>query len=140
MIRHIGIVTTNLEQMIDFYCGLSGLQVILRADETSDFIDKILGLKKIKLTTVKLGIENKVTIELLKFDNKSVDITAAKKVNQTGITHISINVKDIKNSFDFIKKKNCNFISEPSVNNAKTAIVMFCCDPDGNLIELVETI
>ncbi|HPP88641.1 MAG TPA: VOC family protein [bacterium] len=140
MIRHIGIVTQNLDKMLQFYTKLLKIEIISKNEEKGEYIDKLLGLKNGNIITIKLGKENKILLELLYFNNPVSEKTQNKKCYQTGLTHISFDVEDIETLFNNFIKKNTTYISQPIINPDKTAKVMFCNDPDGNLLELVELI
>jgi len=140
MIRHIGIVTQNLDKMLQFYTKLLKIEIISKNEKKREYIDKLLGLKNGNIITIKLGKENKILLELLYFNNPVSEKTQNKKCYQTGLTHISFDVEDIETLFNNFIKKNTTYISQPIINPDKTAKVMFCNDPDGNLLELVELI
>ncbi|HON57640.1 MAG TPA: VOC family protein, partial [bacterium] len=136
----IGIVTQNLDKMLQFYTKLLKIEIISKNEEKGEYIDKLLGLKNGNIITIKLGKENKILLELLYFNNPVSEKTQNKKCYQTGLTHISFDVEDIETLFNNFIKKNTTYISQPIINPDKTAKVMFCNDPDGNLLELVELI
>ena len=58
--RHVGIVTTNLKNSLNFYTNYLGLEIIKTAKENSKLMKNILNLKKCNLTTVKLGYNKKI--------------------------------------------------------------------------------
>jgi phage portal protein BeeE len=59
-------------------------------------------------------------------------------INDTGITHICLNVFNLNKLYFELLNKKIIFINEPLINNSKTAKVCFCYDPEGNLLEFVE--
>ena len=64
-VRHTGIVVSDLEKAINFYVDLLGLNVTRESEESGEYIDKILGLKNARLTTVKMAAEDGNLVELL---------------------------------------------------------------------------
>ena len=68
-LRHIGIVTKNLEKSLEFYRDLLGFKIKTEAFENKNFIDHILNLKNTSLKTVKLIDNNAGIIEFLSYDN-----------------------------------------------------------------------
>ena len=62
--RHTGIVTTNLEESLNFYIKLLGFKKLKTANEDEKLMKKILSLKNCKLKTIKIGLKNKILIEL----------------------------------------------------------------------------
>ena len=63
-----------------------------------------------------------------------------RKISDIGIAHIALTVKNIEETFIFLKNNNVNFISAPKIAPSKKAKVCFCQDPEGNYIELVEVL
>jgi catechol 2,3-dioxygenase-like lactoylglutathione lyase family enzyme len=55
-IRHVGFVVQNLELSLKFYSDVLGLKIYRQYTEEGDFINKLTGLKDVKLEWVKLNI------------------------------------------------------------------------------------
>ena len=68
-IRHTGLVVSNLNKSIYFFKKILGFKIFKQMDENGEFVETILNLKNVKLTTVKLKSKNGQMIELLKFHN-----------------------------------------------------------------------
>lgn len=140
MMRHIGIVTDNLDKMLKFYKELFNFSIIQKSNETGVFIETIIGIKNVNVTTVKLGYNNQTVIELLNYTNPISNKKKPKKLNETGITHFALNVKSLDNIFKFVQKNKIKYLSPPQKNTNNTVKVFFCQDPDGNYLELVEKV
>ena len=138
-VRHIGIVVQNLRKVSFFFINELNFRVYRQLNEDSKFIDKTLGLKKTKLTTLKLKSSNDCLVELLKFHNYKNKINYKSKIYHSGITHIALTVKNINNLFNKLKKK-YKFISEPIISNDKKAKVAFLHGPENLILELVEVL
>ena len=67
--RHTGIVTTNLEESLNFYIKLLGFKKLKTANENEKLMKKILSLKNCEIKNHKNWIKNKILIELLYFKN-----------------------------------------------------------------------
>ena len=122
-----------------FYENLLGLTIIKRMIESSKYIDKILGLKNVKVETIKLAADDGGLIELLFFEShlcKPKD----KSICDSGFTHVSFTVEDVYYKYERLTKKGVVFKCEPLISPDKKAIVAFCHDPEGNFIELVQEI
>ena len=132
--RHVGIVTKNIDASIAFYNDL-GFNVYWDQNETSEFINIVLGEEIEYLRTVKMN-NGEFSIELLDFkrNNKVADFTITSQV----ITHISVDTEDI----DILYSKYSRlFKSKPQITNDKKAKVAFMKDPNNSLfIEVVEMI
>ena len=66
-IRHPGIVTDELEPLLHFYRDLLGFEIVAQAEEKGQFIDTILGLQGVCLTTVKMKTSDGSILELLNY-------------------------------------------------------------------------
>ena len=66
-IRHTGITVHNLEKTMKFFIDVLGFK--LKMNEHGSYIDNMLGLEKVKVTTAKLKAPDGSLIELLKFKN-----------------------------------------------------------------------
>jgi len=136
-IRHTGLVVSNLNKSIYFFKKILGFKIFKHMDENGEFVETILNLKNVKLTTVKLKSKNGQMIELLRFHNIRKDKSKIKIFSQ-GLTHISFDVDNINKTYNLLKKNNCKFLSKPKVNDDKTAKVVFCKGPDNFFLELVQ--
>ena len=137
-LRHIGIVTRNIDSSIDFYKRFFKFEIILDQIEKGDFIEKILGIKDLKVRTVKLRNDN-FMIEFLDFEHNS--IFSKNSLMSVGCTHFALDVKNLKSTYQDLIKNDVEFISEPSLSEDKKALVCFMKDPNNEFyIELVEQI
>ena len=137
--RHTGIVVSDLEKSLFFYKNLLGLTIIKRMIESSEYIDKILGLKKVKVETIKLAADDGGLIELLYFESHSCK-SKDKYICDSGFTHVSFTVEDLFYEHKRLTQKGVIFNCAPLVSPDKKAIVAFCYDPENNFIELVQEI
>jgi len=140
-IRHFGLVVSNLEKALVFYKDLLGLCVQGKTDENGDFISKILFSENVKLKTVKLSAnDNSTRLELLEFDNPSINSTKKTSLFEPGFTHISLTVKNLDELCTRLKNSNIEFNSQPTISTNGTLKVVFCKDFEGNYLELIEEI
>lgn len=139
-VRHAGIVVSDMEESMYFYRDLLGLEVVNKAVESGSYIDKILGLKGIKVTTVKLVADDGSLVELLYFHSHRKELDRKKAICETGISHIAFTVEDLEEEYKKLSKEGVRFNASPQISPDGYAKVTFCEDPDGNLIELVETL
>lgn len=137
--RHAGIVVADLGQQIRFYKDLLGLEIIVESEEEPFFIQELLNVGDGRLKTVKLGIKGKVFIELLQFQEKADEHSFKKRaINLPGYTHCALTVDNI----DVLHQKllqyglDCN--SVPLQSPDGKVRLLFCRDPEGNYLELVQ--
>lgn len=138
-LRHIGIVTKNLEESLKFYRDLLGFKIKSEDKEDTKFIDKILGLKESSMKTIKLSDASGGIIELLQYDNPQGK-TTDREINDFGISHFALTVQNLDDIYNKLKNNNIEFISTPTLSPDNKAKVCFCYDPNGAFIELVEKI
>ena len=139
-IRHVGIVVTNLNKALHFYRDLLGLKVTNKMVERGDYIDKISGLKNVKVTTVKMAAGDGNLVELLYFHSHPVKTIIKKEMYEVGISHVAFTVDNIDVEYRRLLKAGVQFNAPPQISPDGYAKVTFCKDPDGNLIELVQVL
>ena len=64
-IRHFGIVVSNAEKSLHFYGDLLGLKMQRDIIEEGPFVEGLLGLKNVKVRTMKMAADDGNLIELL---------------------------------------------------------------------------
>ena len=136
-IRHTGIVVEDLDRALAFYGELLGFQVSKQMEESGAFIDTILGLESVTVTTVKMAAPDGQLIELLKFHTHSQKGNP-RGICDIGITHIALTVDNIDHEYERLINKGILFISPPHHSPDGYAKVAFCRAPEGTFIELVE--
>ena len=136
-IRHTGIVVFDLDRSMHFYMEKLGFKVLKRMNESGSFIDQILGLENIEVTTVKMVIKNNQMIELLDFSMNN-KVMKEKNINHIGPTHLAFTVDDVDKMYSDFIDDGIEFISNPKISPDGYAKVAFCKAPEGTFIELVE--
>jgi catechol 2,3-dioxygenase-like lactoylglutathione lyase family enzyme len=138
-LRHVGIVVSDIKKSLFFYKNLLSLKIISDNIESEDFIQDILDLKKSKLRTIKMSSdEGNSLVELLYFESHKDKKRRIIMPFSLGPTHIAFEVDNLDEEYIRLKKKGTVFISAPQYSPDGRAKVVFCKDPDGTLIELVE--
>lgn len=138
-IRHIGIVISDIEKSMEFYTKYLGFQEMKTMEEGGHYIDKLLNLQESKVTTIKLKNEKEQVIELLYFQNPTYE-TVDNKLNNLGLTHFALTVDNLDNTYDSMREHGIEFLSGPQLSPDGHAKVVFCKDPNGVFIELVEVL
>jgi catechol 2,3-dioxygenase-like lactoylglutathione lyase family enzyme len=139
-VRHLGIVSQDLDRSLSFYCDLLGGSISKKMEESGSFISAILGHENIEVTTIKLNLpEGVVQIELLSFLNPRSH-GESSSLFSNGLTHFALTVNNLRNLYEKMIQKNVPFITEPKLSQDGLARVCFCQDPNGVYIELVELV
>jgi catechol 2,3-dioxygenase-like lactoylglutathione lyase family enzyme len=131
----VGIVPTNLKRSLDFYKKI-GLNVIKEQFEEERYINKLLSTTGIKLKTYKLGVGNKIFLELLEIIDAEITL-CENTLLSGGLTHFAIQVKNLDMIY-YSFRHEIRFHSNPLTSPDGNVKVVFCKDPDENFIELVE--
>ena len=138
VLRHAGIVVSDLERSISFYCGLLGLREATVAEESGPFLDGLLGMSEARINTVKLGGgDGSSLLELLAF-KEPASVARDCPLNAIGPTHFALTVLDLDGLYQRLSAEGVPFNAPPAVSPNGKAKVAFCRDPDGTFIELVE--
>ena len=135
--RHTGIVVDSLEKSLWFYRDKLGFKVFKEMEESGGFIDRILGIDKLKVTTVKMKLESGQMIELLDFSSHKKN-NIKRHVNSIGPTHLAFTVTDVDKIYSDFLQDGVEFISKAVVSDDGGVKVAFCIAPEGTYIELVE--
>ena len=135
-IRHTGIVVDELTKSLWFYRDKMGFKIFKQMDESGQFIDQILGITDIMVTTVKMTLNNQM-IELLDFSSHKKNLLN-KCINDIGPTHLAFTVENLDEIYSDFIGNGIEFISSPKVSIDGNVKVAFCKAPEGTYIELVE--
>lgn len=139
-LRHIGLVVQNLEDALIFWTFGMGFDVVSHQKESRPFIDNLVGLKNVDLTTVKLRDDSGNELELLKFFSHPGENCWSGSISSTGLTHIALNVDHLDDFIDRMKDYGVALLSEPQRSPDNMVLVAFARGPEGLIIELVETL
>lgn len=135
--RHVGIVSSNISESLNFYCDLLDFKIEKKTIENPEFIKIILNLDcKVKLETFKLSKNNQIYLELLNFKNAFG--SNSKRITDIGITHFALTIRDSLSLHKKIIKNGYTALSEPTMNEDGSVRVFFVIGPDNVYIELVE--
>jgi catechol 2,3-dioxygenase-like lactoylglutathione lyase family enzyme len=139
-IRHTGIVVADLGAALHFWCDLLGFRVMKRMDESGGYIDAMMGLKNVLVTTVKLAAPDGSLIELLNFHSHAGEKTWKGSPCSTGLTHIALTVENLDEAYRRLSAAGVAFKAPPQLSPDGYAKVTYCVGPEGLLLELVELI
>jgi glyoxylase I family protein len=137
--RHTGIIVKNMENSQRFYEGIMGLEVVQNYKDESKYINNVLGLSNGKIHMIKLKTIDGYIIELLEYLNHPTEIVKTPFYN-VGNCHLAFTVHNAEEMYEKLLDKGIEIISKPLLSSDKTALVFFCCDPNGIRIELVEIV
>jgi catechol 2,3-dioxygenase-like lactoylglutathione lyase family enzyme len=142
-IRHVGFVVSNLDVSLKFYSDILGLEIYRRFTEEGEFIDSLTGLKNVKLEWVKLIIPGGGLIELLQYHSHSDSANSNQHgfvSNRIGCSHAALTVKNLSVLYDKLINAGYHCKSLPLAAPGGKAKILYCHDPDGAILELIEDI
>ena len=138
-IRHAGIVVSNLDVSVKFYCDLLNLKVKSIANEEGEFLDNMLSRKNVKNKVAKLTANNGTAlIELI--ESESFSNVLPRDFFTIGASHVAFTVDDLDKTYEYLLDNGVKFNAPPQKSPDGFAKVTFCLDPDNTPIELVEVI
>ncbi len=137
-IDHIGVIVNNLAPAKQFFIDL-GFTVIGEADETSDLLDKVVGIKDAHSQIVFLQTSDGQTkLELSKFLNPADEAAPQESVMYGhGYKHIALAVEGIDEIVEDLKAKGMDvFVDVYNYQNVYK--LCYFRGPEGILVELAE--
>ena len=135
--RHTGIIVKDMKKSLHFYKDILGLKVIQDFSDSSQYINKITGIKNADIHMIKLEVGDGTILEILEYRNHPTQLID-QPIYNVGASHIALQVKNAEKAYDILKQKGIKIISEPVLSSEKIAKVFFCFDPNNVRIELVE--
>ena len=139
-IRHTGLVVADLDGALRFWRDLLGFKVEKKMDESGPHIDAMMGLKDVRVTTVKMTAPEGGMMELLHFQSHPDIPTWLGKPYSTGFTHIAMTVSNLNSTFERLANAGAVFPAPPQYSPDGAVKVIYCRGPEGVLLELVEVL
>jgi glyoxylase I family protein len=138
---HIAVNVSNTQRSLDFYCGILGLKQVEQHHLQGDEVDRMNGLKGVHAQSTRLAASETpdILIDLLEFITpKSRHADAV--LGDIGHTHFCLGVANLPETYRELEAKGVEFVSAPCTFDLGWGIVrvVFCKDPDGNIVELHE--
>ena len=128
MFVHVSIRTSNMERSIDFYTRLLGLKVLSRR-EIKQTNAEIVFLKDPK--------GEGCTLELTLYRNQKR--FTQPEYEERLFDHLAFEVADMEKTVAVLRKEKVTITDEPFKLEPNEPVIAFIEDPDGTLIELIET-
>ena len=141
-IRHTGIAVSNLEKSLYFYSALLELKLVKLQEEPDFYISKLCSIPEGRASTItaKLAVQDGNLIELIQYESFHDRLVVKSEMHWTQTAHIAFEVDNLDKEYKRLLNSGVPFLSEPVVSPDGYAKVVFCRDPDGIFIELVEVL
>jgi catechol 2,3-dioxygenase-like lactoylglutathione lyase family enzyme len=137
---HIGICVTEPERSIGFYRDLLGFRLRSELRVSGEPSDTLLQLRDVDLRAIYLERDG-ARIELLHYASPgTVGTDAPREMNRLGLTHLSLRVDDLAATVDRLRAAGVRVLDRSRIDIPDFgSAAVFVCDPDGTLIELVQS-
>ncbi len=137
MIRHFGICTADIERSSKFYVDALGFEPLMDVTEIGAPFDALIELPGATLLVQQLRCGD-ATIELLGLKDHDVSGHGERSpMNQRGFTHMTLVVDDVNATAQRIAQ-NGGQVHEETRVDSPFGELLFCTDPDGVRIELMQ--
>lgn len=135
-VHHPALAVPDLQQALDFYCGVLGFECVMEAELPSgvEVMSQAFGLDDAgcKVRMLKKGNS---CIEVFEFD-RPAEGDPRRPVNRTGITHFALASDDPEKDYEHLASHGVRF--NTPLFGASPARFAYGRDPFGNVIELLE--
>jgi catechol 2,3-dioxygenase-like lactoylglutathione lyase family enzyme len=135
-VHHPALAVPDVQQALDFYCGVIGFEQVMSADIPSGIapMNEAFGIDDAgcKVRMIKKGNS---CIELFEFNAEQAG-DPKRPVNQTGITHFALASDEIEKDYEHLAANGVVF--NTPLFGAAPARFAYGRDPFGNVIELLE--
>ena len=136
--RHTGLVVRDMERSLAFYEAL-GFQLWRRELETGPFIEALVGLAGVRLEWAKLRAPDGSLVELLQYhSHPDHQPLVPIPPNRLGCSHLALTVHDVEAACRLVCRLGGSTFSPPQTAPSGRVCVVYCHDPDGILMELVQ--
>jgi catechol 2,3-dioxygenase-like lactoylglutathione lyase family enzyme len=139
-LSHVGICVADRDRSIRFYRDALGFEEVSRLRAGGAPTGALLRIEHAEVEAVFLERDG-VRIELLHYAKPGHrGAPEPRPMNQLGLTHLSLRVDDLTETLAVLQAKGVRVLDETRIDiAAANTRAVFVTDPDGTLIELVQT-
>jgi len=139
-LTHIGICVSDAERSVRFYRDVLGFHHRSELQVAGEPSNTLLQLENVELRAIYLERDG-TRIELLHYPSPGHRGDGAPRaMNQLGLTHLSLRVDNLAATLTELKKAGVQILQRTHIDiPAFEAAAIFITDPDGTLIELVQS-
>jgi catechol 2,3-dioxygenase-like lactoylglutathione lyase family enzyme len=138
-VGHLGICVRDLERSIAFYRDVLGFRPLTQVDVRGTEADRLLRLPNVEQRTVFLERDG-VRLALFAYRQPSaVGDGEPRAMNAVGFAALMLRVDDVDAMVAQCRERGVRVLDDTRTDYpAYRSKLVFVCDPDGTLIELVE--
>jgi len=137
----IQVVVSDLDESMELYSGLLGLEPFERFDGTVPMQDGSGHCLSADVRVQKIGSSRNQVIELYKYNNFTPLKNPRDTINYMGFHHIAFRVADAFGAFERIRSKGYRYISEPlhiPEGPNRGGALFYFYDDDGTVLEILQ--
>ena len=141
ILDHISLTVSDMDRSLAFYCDLLGMKEVERHRLEGETISKKCGKPEVVMDVIRLEAPDTpgIELDLQQYVVPEGSVSTAQ-LGDVAHSHFCFGVPDVWASYNELKSKGVEFISEPVSFDLGWAIVhvVFFKDPDGFILELVQ--
>jgi catechol 2,3-dioxygenase-like lactoylglutathione lyase family enzyme len=135
---HVGISVKNLEESVNFYRDVLGMEEEYRTTNRGDKISRVVGVENADMAVCVLR-KGDVRVELLDYGNvRAKEDSTYQKQDVPGLAHIAFSVDDVDREYERIVAMGYKAYSPPMVARENGPKITYLMGPDNVVIELFE--
>jgi len=137
-VGHLGICVSDLERSVHFYRDLCGFRPLTEVHVKGEESDRLLRLRGVDQRTVFLERDG-LRLALFSFLAPRPVGGEPRAMNQLGMAALMLRVDDLDATLERFRSAGTRVLEETYVHHPDYGSkLVFVCDPDGTLIELIE--
>ena len=138
-IHHHGIVVDDLEASVAFYVDHFDLEEEYRITAEPAGFGTLLGVDRPAPAEIAfLRDETGMRVELEEHTTAERTVDELADPTDVGYAHLCFEVDDIDATYDELVAAGVEFVTRPGTATDSGAHIVYCRDPSGNLLELIE--
>ena len=140
--HHTGFTVSSLERSLGFYRDLLGLELVFQWNPQAPYLGELVGYPQVDLHAAILRIPGSDTfLELLEYRNVE-GVPVDMRNGNVGNGHIAFTVDELDPLWERLAAAGVKSISPPvtpTIGPNKGGRAVYCIDPDGFRVELIQT-
>jgi catechol 2,3-dioxygenase-like lactoylglutathione lyase family enzyme len=134
---HYGLCVSELDRSMRFYTEGLGFQHVITHQIGNEYGKALEVDGDVKLQSVFLQRDG-ISMEILAYESPSTYGTPSANRNQLGLTHLSFAVDDVDSVVEKLVALGGSVQPETDTKMDGGGRLIFCADPDGTRVELIE--
>lgn len=138
-IVHIGVSVFDLEESVQFYRDVVGMEIEYRAHHEGEKISRVVDVPDAKLEVCVLR-KGAVRLELIDYGKPEKKRVAYQEQSTPGLIHIAMKVSDVDEAYRRLSARGYGFNSEPLVTRENGPRICYFHGPDNVIMELYQVL